>query len=268
MASVFQFLSKGFRVGSRLTFFFVLLCCLIPFQLSLSWLPPTHPLRLKLIMKAYLLLLISLGIRLKITGECNSYRPCLYVSNHSSYIDILVLGALLQASFISKHEVRSWPVVGFFAKSQGTLFINRSRSTLHTQHSQIGQRLSQEGSLILFPEGTTNDGSHIFPFKSALFAKLNKETSHKKIHIQSISIGYVKAKGISLGRKFRREISWTGSESLLPHLIRLLSHTPLTVHVHFAPSFMLAEESDRKMMTRALETQVSEGLSQIFQGAL
>jgi len=110
-----------------------------------------------------------LGLRITVGG----YRPpapALLVSNHVSWLDIVVLGGLTHTDFLSKHEVRRWPVMGWLAARSGTLFIRRGQNEAGTIIEQIGERLRHRGMLTLFPEGTTTDGRDVRPFFSRLFA--------------------------------------------------------------------------------------------------
>ena len=94
----------------------------------------------------------------------------LFAANHVSYLDITVLGSLLDASFIAKTEVAGWPLFGWLARLQRSVFIDRrARSTAH-QRDSIAARLAAGEALILFPEGTSGDGNRLLPFKSALFS--------------------------------------------------------------------------------------------------
>ena len=94
----------------------------------------------------------------------------LFAANHISYLDITVLGSLLDASFIAKTEVAGWPLFGWLARLQRSVFIDRrARSTAH-QRDSIAARLAAGEALILFPEGTSGDGNRLLPFKSALFS--------------------------------------------------------------------------------------------------
>src|SRR5690606_14738865 len=111
-----------------------------------------------------------IGIRIDQRGTPAAARPTLYVSNHSSYLDIVVLGALLPASFVAKAEVAGWPLFGLLSKLQRTVFIDRRRGSTLLQREAIADRLKAGDNLILFPEGTSNDGNRTLPFRSALLS--------------------------------------------------------------------------------------------------
>lgn len=96
--------------------------------------------------------------------------PALLVSNHVSWLDIPVLGSLTHSNFLSKDEVRRWPVIGWLAAASGTLFIRRGAGEAGSIARQIADHLASDGLLTLFPEGTTTDGSEVRPFFPRLFA--------------------------------------------------------------------------------------------------
>lgn len=109
-----------------------------------------------------------LGVRITVAG----YRPkppAFVVANHVSWLDVIVLGALTPTDFLSKHEVRGWPLIGWLAARAGTLFIRRGNGEARQVSDQIAQRLRDRGMLTLFPEGTTTDGTLVRPFFSRLF---------------------------------------------------------------------------------------------------
>ena len=95
-------------------------------------------------------------------------------SNHVSYTDITVLGSLIAGSFIAKAEVAGWPLFGWLAKLQRTVFVDRRVRSTRSQRDAMTERLAVGDALILFPEGTSSDGNRVLPFKSALFSAAEK----------------------------------------------------------------------------------------------
>lgn len=96
--------------------------------------------------------------------------PALLASNHVSWLDIVVLGALVPTDFLSKYEVRRWLVIGWLAERAGTVFIRRGTGEAAGVSEQIAARLNNGDLLTLFPEGTTTDGRQVRPFFSRLFS--------------------------------------------------------------------------------------------------
>ncbi len=108
------------------------------------------------------------GIKLRISGK---RQKCLvYVSNHVSWIDILVLNSLLDIVFVSKNEVKSWPGLGILAILANTIFIERRSLSALRQKNLLEKSLTNGQSLCFFPEGTSTDGLDVKPFKSSLFS--------------------------------------------------------------------------------------------------
>ena len=115
-------------------------------------------------------LLGVLGLQLRIEGQLLRQGPLMLVCNHISWLDIAVLHAAVHCRFISKDDVRSWPLVGTLATAAGTLYISRAsrRDALRVVH-QMAAALQAGDVLAFFAEGTTGDGSTVLPFHSNLF---------------------------------------------------------------------------------------------------
>lgn len=109
-----------------------------------------------------------LGIGITVSGP-RPRTPALLASNHVSWLDIAVLGGLTHTDFLSKSEVRRWPVIGWLAARSGTLFIRRGKNETSEINEQIAQRLRHGGLLTLFPEGRTTQGREVRPFFPRLF---------------------------------------------------------------------------------------------------
>ncbi|MCB1886663.1 MAG: 1-acyl-sn-glycerol-3-phosphate acyltransferase [Rhodocyclaceae bacterium] len=126
------------------------------------------PLRLSLKQRWSRALVATLGIRLEIHGETPP-AGAMIVANHVSWVDIFAINALTPAAFISKAEVRQWPLIGWLAQHNDTVFLRRgSRGHARIVNTEI-VRLMQSGKPVaLFPEGTTTDGSHLLHFHGAL----------------------------------------------------------------------------------------------------
>lgn len=128
-----------------------------------------------------------LGIKATHVGAPDE-GPVLLASNHVSWMDVLVLGTRIGPNFVSKSEVASWPIMGWLARSGGTLFIERGRHDSAQKISdEITWRLKRGQQLLFFPEGTTTDGMDIRRFKQRLF----KPALRVSARIQPVTICYV-----------------------------------------------------------------------------
>jgi 1-acyl-sn-glycerol-3-phosphate acyltransferase len=170
----------------------------------------------------------------------------LLVSNHLSYLDILVLSATTPAVFISKSDVKRWPVFGWFAVLSGTLFVERARrSDVARLNREVARVLDLGGLVVLFPEGTSSDGRQVLPFKSSLLEPITR-LQHP------LSIACI-AYGLPDGDP-AEDVCYWGDMTLAPHLVNLFSKSKVTVSV----SFTRLEDSPntRKELARHLHLQV------------
>jgi 1-acyl-sn-glycerol-3-phosphate acyltransferase len=193
-------------------------------------------------------------------------RPTLFVSNHTSYIDITVLGALIPGSFVAKTEVAQWPLYGWLAKLQRTVFVDRKRNTAHLQRDQLQQRLAAGDNLILFPEGTSNDGNRVLPFRSALLSVAEASSPEAPLVIQPVSVAYVALNGIPMGHGLRPLVAWYGDMTLGPHLWQFSRLGKVTVVVEFHPPVDLKDAGSRKDLTRYCLTAVANGVERALTG--
>jgi 1-acyl-sn-glycerol-3-phosphate acyltransferase len=170
----------------------------------------------------------------------------LIASNHLSYLDILVYSAIAPCAFVSKLEVRAWPAVGWIATLAGTIYVDRSRRTeTHTIQPEIQAALSCGLRLLLFPEGTSTDGSGLLPFHSSLF----QPAVDLQAPVSAASIAYAVPDGNA-----GTEACYWGTMSLFPHLINLLGKHSVTATVSFSSdSFRF---SDRKQAALKMQEEV------------
>jgi 1-acyl-sn-glycerol-3-phosphate acyltransferase len=211
-----------------------------------------------------------LGIGVREIGRKVEARPVLFAANHVSYLDIIVLGSLLDASFIAKTEIAGWPLFGWLARLQRSVFIDRRARSTARQRDSIAARLAGDEALILFPEGTSGDGNRLLPFKSALFGVAEQAAGRGEaagaVTVQPVSIAYTRLDGMPIGRVLRPFFAWYGSMSLAPHLWRMLGLGRLEVVVEFHPPTSLAACGSRKALARYCEERVAEGLAGALSG--
>jgi 1-acyl-sn-glycerol-3-phosphate acyltransferase len=207
-----------------------------------------------------------MGIDIVIVGTMSRHRPTLFVSNHTSYIDITVLGALIPGSFVAKTEVAKWPLYGWLAKLQRTVFVDRKRNTSHLQRDQLQQRLAAGDNLILFPEGTSNDGNRVLPFRSALLSVAEASSAEAPLVIQPVSVAYVGLNGIPMGHGLRPLVAWYGDMTLGPHLWQFSRLGKVTVVVEFHPPVDLKDAGSRKDLTRYCLAAVANGVERALTG--
>lgn len=171
----------------------------------------------------------------------------LLVSNHLSYVDILVLSSITPATFVSKDEVKNWPVFGWFAKMGGTLFVDRRRRTRVGQTTnEIDSALDQGLLVVLFPEGTSSNGKTILPFKSSLLEPATHQT-------HSLSAALIQYE-IDDGDASEEVCYWRDTPPLLSHMLHLLGKKTIRASVRF--SQLREGSTDRKELARQLHSEV------------
>ncbi len=201
-----------------------------------------------------------IGLRIQVVGTPAQGGSVLHVSNHSSWLDILVLGAVVQAAFVSKAEVGTWPLAGTVARLGRTVFVSRRRNHTGREAVEMQARLAAGDSLILFPEGTSNDGTRVLPFRSSFMAA----AQHAK-QVQPISLVYDRLGGLPACRRDRPFFAWYGDMDLATHFWRIArrsgARATLLLHEPVDP----AAFADRKGLTAAVSEVVAEGAALLRQ---
>lgn len=209
-----------------------------------------------------------LDLDLRTVGTAKSEAPVLYICNHASYLDVTILGALLDAGFVAKSEVAGWPVIGFLCRLQDTIFIERRALSAREQQATLSQHLEGGKSLVLFPEGTSGDGNRVLPFKTALFAVAEAEFKGKPIKVQPITIAYSRLDGLAMGRTLRPYFTWYGDMTLIDHLWRCFGMGQLGVDVIFHKPVELPQFASRKALSEHCQARIANGLSVALAGRL
>ena len=210
-----------------------------------------------------------LGLHVRVVGqparrrtEAATGRPVIYVCNHASWLDIPALGGALHACFVAKDDVAGWPIVGTIARLGRTLFVSRSRQGIGRERDQMRDRLAAGDDLLLFPEGTSSDGSRVLPFHSSFFAAAYGEAAPL---IQPVSVVYDRLAGLPVGRVSRTVFAWYGDMSLAPHLWRLAQWRGKRVSLLFHPVMDPKDFASRKALSQAAWQAVADGAAALRQ---
>lgn len=192
-------------------------------------------------------LLDMAGVTVEATGR-PAAGPVMLVSNHVSWLDMVVIQSLRHSRFVAKSEVRTWPVIGAIATRLGTIYIDRrsARSAARVA-GELAALLGAGEIVVIFPEGTTTDGSTLRPFQGGLLqAAINARAS-----VQPAALKYLEH---DTGMLCRRA-SYCGEDGLFESIWRTVS-SPLTVRVAFgAPS--CAGGQQRRGLAIALHSEVA-----------
>ena len=207
-----------------------------------------------------------LGLRVRVEGAPLPQRPALFVVNHISYIDITVLGSLLAASFVAKSEVAGWPLFGWLAKLQRSVFVDRRVGSTARQRAALGARLQAGDALILFAEGTSSDGNRVLPFKSALFGAADNSADGPAVPVQPVSLAYTRLDGMPIGRCYRPFVAWYGTMPMAPHLWRMLGLGAVEAVVEFHPPTAFADCGSRKALAEYCHARIAGGVAAALAG--
>lgn len=241
----------------RLLGFFTMIIFFVPVHVIYS-LFPSH--NIYLFPKLFHRLLIKImSFKIRTHGAISSYAPTLFVCNHTSYLDIPVLGSLLPACFIAKAEVASWPLIGVLSKLQNTVFIERRSNQINEQRDKLKKQFAMGRSLILFPEGTSSEGTTVLPFKSGLFSIVEETRKDMSIMVQAVSITATELKGLPLLQVWRPYYAWFGDMTFVKHLWDVFSLGDFTVDVVFHPPIEANSIEDRKAFALFCQQQVAHG---------
>ncbi|HIJ60647.1 MAG TPA: 1-acyl-sn-glycerol-3-phosphate acyltransferase [Nitrospirae bacterium] len=192
-----------------------------------------------------------LGLDVRVLNLPSEQDYFFIVSNHLSYTDIPVIASVFDCVFISKEEVKNWPIIGIFSKLVGTIFVNRDskRSTVNAI-KDAEKVFKSKRSIILFPEATTSDGSSVREFKSAFFSlpeKLN-------LPILPLAISYKDSKS---GMQ-NTVVPWFGNKNMLSHFWHLIGNRGIIAEVICCE--LIKAQGDNSLSIRKELAKVSERL--------
>jgi 1-acyl-sn-glycerol-3-phosphate acyltransferase len=176
--------------------------------------------------------------------------PFFLVSNHLSYSDIPVYASVLDTTFVSKAEVKDWPVMGFMARTLGIIFVNRSRKRdLSRVNKEISEQVNERQGVVLFPEGMTSPGDKVLRFRPSLL----EHAAAEKIEVSYAAIRYETSNG---DVPAHQSVCWWGRTPLHKHLFMLASNRSIHVQVTFGKNRI--KMNDRKLLAQKLHQRVEE----------
>lgn len=201
-----------------------------------------------------------MGLRLRCIGQPAGGPSTLYVANHSSWLDVVVLGGMLEANFVAKREIGQWPVVNLIARLGRTVFVSRSRSRTRGEAAEIRDRLAAGDSIVLFPEGTTSDGGRVMAFRSAFLSVADQARQ-----VQPVSIVYDRLGGLPACRRDRPLFAWYGDMDIFSHLWRLARRPSARATIVLHQPLDPAAWPDRKALTAACAGVIAESCATLRQ---
>lgn len=202
-------------LGVLLATLTLFVCWLIPLALRpFSGRAATH-IRARLMRLWARFVLLVLGVRVAVVGAPPA-RPFLLVSNHLSYLDVLVLWSAVECNFLARGDLARWPVLGPLTRLAGTLYVDRTRrAAVAPALDAVRARLARGEGIVVFPEGTSSPGATVLPFRSSLFAAA--AAAGGRAWVAAISYNTRDA-----GAPAHLRVAWWGDMSFSGHFWRLL----------------------------------------------
>ena len=182
------------------------------------------------------------GLRIRIVGKPVASGH-VTVANHVSWMDIPLIAACEQTRFVSKAEVRHWPIVGGLATASGSFFLSRGKNGTRPLLAKLTPFLQQGGSVTIFPEGTTTCGETVLPFHPRLFAA----AIDAQLPVQPLMIRYGRTPD---GRNIA---PYVGEDVLFWHILAMLRNPTLDVEVRYLPPIDPAGLDRNQLASRTQE---------------
>jgi len=202
------------------------------------------------------------GVTLRVVGAPWRDGPTLFVANHISYLDIILLGRHLDGLFVAKSEIAGWPAIGWLARLAGTIFVRRSLEAARDQCHMLTGVINSGNNVILFPEGTSGLGDKVLPFKSTLFEVPYRVAPELDLRVQPVAIAYLEAGGAPCRtRPIRSLVAWYGRMTLVPHLWRFLSLRGAVVELRFSEPVKASDFTWRRDLANACRASLEASLS-------
>jgi 1-acyl-sn-glycerol-3-phosphate acyltransferase len=174
-----------------------------------------------------------LGLEVQAQGT-PSRKPCIYVSNHRSYLDVPLLAGVLGAGFLSRSDLEHWPLVGRAARAAGTVFVDRADIHARVRAARALVRRVRTQSLVVFPEGTTHGAHFPEPFHAGIFRLLHRLNTR----VVPVTIRYSD-----------RRVYWTDDTALGQHVRhRVLTGAPLKAAVHIGDALQPRSDADAEAL--------------------
>lgn len=220
--------------------------------LVFPWLPQKLRTRVERHWNNSLMAILNIKIRLCGVVPDLNVQNMILVANHVSWLDIYLLNAVRPVRFVSKAEVRSWPIVGWLAHQTGTLFIDRTkRHDTARVNQEMSAILNKGGCVAVFPEGTTSNGSMLRPFHSSLL----QPAVHSQSQVWPAAIRYTHADGsLNMTPAYVDELSFGDS------LLLILSQAIIYAELEFMPP-IAANGKARRELARDAEDAIASALN-------
>ena len=184
----------------------------------------------------------KLGLHMELRGDPYQ-ETCLYVANHITYIDPIVVLTHVDANVVAKAEISKWPIMGYGASIVGTIFVRREEKSSRRETAKaIREALEKNMSILVFPEGTTSAGPQTLPFRPRSF----EAAFQTGVPVQPVAIYYDSPK-----------VAFVGNHTFLPHFFNLFAMKEIHGKVTFGP-LLYGEDTSEQASRWINETMLKE----------
>ncbi len=192
-----------------------------------------------------------LDVRVKLEGELEpSYRTNMYVCNHMSYLDVVVISTVAPACFVTSEETRCKPVLGWLCALGGCLFVERRRKTgVRRDLERVERALAEGFDVAVFPEATSTAGDKVLAFRPALF----RSAAQAAAYVQPLHLRYESIDGRPLDSRTRDLVCWYGDMTFVPHLWKLAGCRAIVARLGVLEPMPAAHAEPRELSERAYE---------------
>lgn len=239
---------RGYRAVSMAMHLF---CAVALVVLLFPWLSEKRRTQVQRRWHSGLMRILNIEVRLNGVVPGLSEQNMMLVANHVSWLDIYLLSSVRPARFVSKLEVRSWPIIGWLAYQTGTLFIDRTkRHDTARINDEVATALQRGGCIAVFPEGTTTNGSLLLPFHASLL----QPAVHSQSKVWPAVIRYVYADG-----SLNTAPAYIGELSFIDSLVLILSQSVIYAELEFLPPIS-AQGKARRELAKEVEQAIVAAL--------
>jgi len=206
------------------------------------------------------MLRMILNVKITVEGERDRLRSggCFIVSNHLGYVDGIVLGSMFPVIYVSKKEVRGWPLIGQWTALCGTIFVDRKRKDkIPLLVEEVVTKLRQKANILNFPEGTSTNGERLLPFQPALFAA----PLRARATVVPVTLTYRRINDEPLSPSNRDRVYWYGDMEFVGHFWNLLALRTIEVALKIHPAIETSQYKNDSLGRKQLSQACYESIS-------
>jgi 1-acyl-sn-glycerol-3-phosphate acyltransferase len=201
-----------------------------------------------------------MNAKVKVKNMPPEHHPFLLVGNHLGFFDIILLASVRPCLFITSVEMKETPLLGTMCEMGGCVFVERRRrANIAKEIEVIRQALKQDFNVVLYPEGTSNNGEQVWPFKKSLMTA----AAGTGVPILPMVINFTRVNGQPMTWKWRDYVFWYGEQTFFPALWRMMSLKSVKAEIEFLEPIICHDEEERRHIAQTAHDQISKKFKKI-----